>query len=395
MKRDNKRAFTLIELIVVIVVLGILVLLAAPKLLGYKESAKKAQITNDIRAYENAIEVELINNERFIDGWQSADSSELGELRGSLFDRKGLVEDDEVFNGVYSIIQDDLVNSKLNGTFYLGEGGKVYYQESTTNAIDNEREQETPSDVDLGMENDFEWEAAEGEVDEALAEEAGIYLGPDGKYGYFKYVGEGKEIIEIPHIIQGIEMTNYYGMFNEVENIEKVISTNENVTSMIYMFLYAEIDELDLSELNTSNVTNMDGMFAGTQVTELNLSDLNTSNVTDIGGMFMRSSIETLDLSDNDISNVAIMSGMFSFTTSESLVLIGFDTSNVTDMSSMFSHSHFKSLDLSSFDISNVTNMNSMFYDAQTTSGFAKTQEDADQFNGSSGKPVGLTFTVK
>ena len=38
--KTNKRGFTLIELLTVIAILGILVLLAAPKFLGYIEDVK-------------------------------------------------------------------------------------------------------------------------------------------------------------------------------------------------------------------------------------------------------------------------------------------------------------------------------------------------------------------
>ena len=64
-------------------------------------------------------------------------------------------------------------------------------------------------------------------------------------------------------------------------------------------------------------------------------------------------------------------------------------------MSWMFYQSVATSLDLSSFDTTNVTDMSKMFYNSKATTGYARSQEDADRFNASSNKPSGLTFVVK
>jgi surface protein len=61
----------------------------------------------------------------------------------------------------------------------------------------------------------------------------------------------------------------------------------------------------------------------------------------------------------------------------------------------MFYNSRATTLDLSSFDTSSVTNMNSMFRDSRATTGYARTQADADRFNNSSNKPSALVFVVK
>ena len=55
-------------------------------------------------------------------------------------------------------------------------------------------------------------------------------------------------------------------------------------------------------------------------------------------------------------------------------------------MSTMFQSSRATRLDLSSFDTSNVTNMNNMFQSSQATTGYARTQADANNFNASQGK---------
>ena len=62
----------------------------------------------------------------------------------------------------------------------------------------------------------------------------------------------------------------------------------------------------------------------------------------------------------------------------------------------MFSHSQATTLDLSSFDTSKVTDMSWMFWNSQATTGYARTQADADKFNASTTiKPSKLNFTIK
>ena len=64
-------------------------------------------------------------------------------------------------------------------------------------------------------------------------------------------------------------------------------------------------------------------------------------------------------------------------------------------MSNMFRFTQATTLDLSSFDTSKVTSMSNMFQGSKATTGYARTQTDADNFNSSSSKPSTLTFVVK
>ena len=220
------------------------------------------------------------------------------------------------------------------------------------------------------------------------------------------------------------KVTNMSHMFNgseatEIKGLEKF--NTSNVTNMDCMFASSKITSLDLSSFDTSNVTSMYYMFERSKVTSLDLSTFDTSKVTSMTGMFYDSKVTTLDLSSFDTSKVTNMSHMFNgseateikglekFNTSNvtnmdcmfasskitSLDLSSFDTSNVTDMRSMFYNSKVTSLDLSSFDTSKVTDMNRMFWEAKATTGYARTQADADKFNASSDKPSTLTFVVK
>ena len=149
------------------------------------------------------------------------------------------------------------------------------------------------------------------------------------------------------------------------------------------------------STINDKPIVDMTTMFMSSKATSIDLSRFDTSNVTDMGGMFWSSAATNLDLSSFDTSKVTNMSGMFFGIAATNLDLSRFDTSNVTNMASMFFYSQVATLDLSSFDTANVTDMGGMFYYSITTTGYAKTCEDAARLNSSSNKPSGLTFTVK
>lgn len=175
-----------------------------------------------------------------------------------------------------------------------------------------------------------------------------VYLAQDNDFsgttnGSFRYIGTELEL-KIPHIIKSVAVTSYSSMF-EGTNVTKVVSDNPNVTNMSYMFRDSQATSLDLSSFNTSKVTIMSYCFRDSQATTLDLSSFNTSNVT--------------------------------------------------GMTSMFQSSNAVVLDLSSFDTSKATNMASVFRYSQATTGYARTQADADKLNGSSGKPSTLTFVVK
>ena len=118
-------------------------------------------------------------------------------------------------------------------------------------------------------------------------------------------------------------------------------------------------------------------------------------NVTSYLDMFRDNTSTVLKGIANDNPNVTVMNNMFNSSSATTLDLSSFDTSKVTNMTGMFRNSIAVTLDLSSFDTSNVTNTTRMIQDCGATTGYARTQADADRFNASSYKKVGLTFIVK
>ena len=180
----------------------------------------------------------------------------------------------------------------------------------------------------------------------------------------------------------------------EIKGLNKF--NTSKVTNMNNMFSSTKVASLGLSRFNTSKVTNMGSMFASSKATVIDVSSFDTSKVTNMSGMFSsNAAIEIKGLENFDTSKVTEMSQMFFGSKATSLDLSSFDTSNVTSMWQMFFGSEATSLDLSSFDTSKVTNMNEMFFRSYATTGYARTQKDADRFNASSNKPSGLTFVVK
>ena len=205
--------------------------------------------------------------------------------------------------------------------------------------------------------------------------------------------------------IKGLEnfdtsnVTDMYSMFqySKATSIDVSSFDTSNVTDMSYMFDSSAATEIKgLENFDTSNVTDMSSMFASTKVTSLDLSGFDTSKVTDMSSMFAGIKVTSLDLSGFDTSKVTDMHGMFYNSAATSLDLSSFDTSKVTDMHGMFfNNEKILTLDVSSFDTSNVTNMSDMFLWCKATTGYARSQKDADRFNASSNKPAGLTFVVK
>lgn len=133
----NKRGFTIIELLVIIVILSIIVLLALPKLTSYTKEAKLNQIKNDVKIMENKMEILLSTKNEEFENWENVqiDLKTLA-FNNRLYETKGLARFvNEEFD--YKIIPYSFrKESKLGGVFYANMNGKVYYSPNKGEPID-------------------------------------------------------------------------------------------------------------------------------------------------------------------------------------------------------------------------------------------------------------------
>lgn len=117
----KNKAFTLIELIVVMAIIAILVLLAAPRFLGYTKEARETKLVNDIRVVENQVEEYLIKDDDSFNQMRNISQQSLNNIGkgGSLYSVEGITK--KVEPGDYKIFE-----SKKDGNFYVNERGKAY-----------------------------------------------------------------------------------------------------------------------------------------------------------------------------------------------------------------------------------------------------------------------------
>lgn len=65
MRKQHQRGFTLLEIMVVIVILGVLVSLVVPNLMGNKDKADRQKVMSDLVALESTLDMYRLDNNRY------------------------------------------------------------------------------------------------------------------------------------------------------------------------------------------------------------------------------------------------------------------------------------------------------------------------------------------
>lgn len=151
MNKNTDKGFTLLELLIVITIIGILALLATPKIGDAVKKAKTTQIVHDIRVTETAVDLYTLKNGSLPEDWPYIDNTDLNLLKNSklVYGREGIKKEIENkrFMKISDQFLDDNVRTHLTGTFLTSEDGIVYYIDKNADSLSFKFDRETENPV--------------------------------------------------------------------------------------------------------------------------------------------------------------------------------------------------------------------------------------------------------
>ena len=130
-KIKNKKGFTLIELLAAVVILGILMLVAIPRVSKYIEDSRKNAFVDTAKAYVQAARYKILNGEINCESGQSVLFSALPDV-----DKGEKSSYGKTIDTANSFVKFEIVDSKYVYSVYMqeGNGGNHFIGDSSTKA---------------------------------------------------------------------------------------------------------------------------------------------------------------------------------------------------------------------------------------------------------------------
>ena len=201
-------------------------------------------------------------------------------------------------------------------------------------------------------------------------------------------------------------VTTMYAMFraSSIEEIDFSGKTMPNITNLTYFCF--NCDKLKIVNLNGGGGDNLssigDMLYGSKNIQEIHMKNFNFGEVFSLGnftGPFnSKPNVEIIDLSKSKMKKVSGFNDAFYGDSKlETLNMSNIEApTKITVIGGMFKDcSKLSVIDFSSFDLSDASGLDSAFSNVTATTGYTKTQADADRLNTSSNKPSTLIFQPK
>jgi prepilin-type N-terminal cleavage/methylation domain-containing protein len=135
MKKMNKKAFTLIELLIVIAIIGILFIVLVSKVDFATDKAKATGVQTDFRSYQMAFETVARENAGFTSfGWDTGDKNQDG-IRNS-YDEKDTDKSGDRNGTEEEFTGRKVYGETFSGIYSLGKEGADTYERSALSALE-------------------------------------------------------------------------------------------------------------------------------------------------------------------------------------------------------------------------------------------------------------------